>query len=192
MGKALTEKLEGYDQYLTAAGFKNVKVAEVDRFFSDVKKITGKAFVQFFDADAIAGLDHLRFAAINALTAFKNKLAISNSVAMETLLYASAQHQIKDSLKLLGINSKSSRVAVLILTETPDQALTILDSVSELLHGTRDDSVIEFTDEKISRIKRLFGISELEIKASDKGKRDEKEALTDLVIEHMALLAVER
>jgi len=192
MGKTLTEKLEGFNQYLTVAGFKNVRVTETDHFFSDVKKITEDACVQFFDADSIAGFDHLRFAAINALTAFKNKLAISNSVAMETLLYASARHQIKDSLERVGINPKSSRVAVLILTETPEQASTILNSVSKLLQGKRDDSVIEFTDEKIRRIKRLFGISQLEIEARDKEKRKEKEAITDLVIEHMALLAAQR
>jgi tRNA threonylcarbamoyladenosine modification (KEOPS) complex Cgi121 subunit len=188
----LTEKLEGFDKYFTVAGFKNVKVADVNRFFSQVKKLAGKACVQFFDADSIADFDHLRFATIDALTAFKNKLNISNSVAMETLLYASAQHQIKDSLKLLGISSKSTRVAVLILTETEEQASTVLDSVSELLPGKRDDSVIEFTDEKVSRIRRLFGISQLEVEAQTKRKRGEKEALTDLVIEHMALLAVQR
>jgi len=192
MGKTLTEKLEDFDKYLTVAGFKNVKITETDRFFSDAKKIAGDACVQFFDADSIAGFDHLRFAVINALTAFKNKLAISNSVAMETLLYASARHQIKDSLERLGINSKSSRVAVLILTETLEQASTILNSVSKLLQGKRDDSVIEFTDEKIGRIERFFGISQLEIETRNKEKREGKEALIDLVIEHMALLAAQR
>jgi tRNA threonylcarbamoyladenosine modification (KEOPS) complex Cgi121 subunit len=188
----MIEKLAEFSNHLAFAGFKNVKVADVNRFFSQVKKRAGKACVQFFDADSIAGVDHLRFAAMNALTAFKNKLNISNSVAMETLLYASAQHQIKDSLRLLGISSKSTRVAVLILTETEEQASTILDSVSELLRGKRDDSVIEFTDEKVSRIGRLFGISQVEVEAKTKRKRGEKEALTDLVIEHMALLAVQR
>ncbi len=188
----MTEKLESFDKYLTVAGFKNVRIAEVDLFFSDAKKLSANACVQFFNADSIAGIDHLKFAAINALTAFKNKLAISNSIAMETLLYASAQHQIKDSLKQIGISPKSRRVAVLILSETPEQSLMILDSVSGLLHGKRDDSVIEFTDKKIGRTKRFFGISESEIKARNKGKHAEKEALIDLVIEHMALLTAQR
>jgi len=188
----MIEKLEEFGRYFAVSGFKNVQVTDVDRFFSEVKELAGKACVQFFDADSIAGFDHLRFATIDALTAFKNKLNISNSVAMETLLYASAQHQIKGSLKLLGISSKSTRVAVLILTETEEQASTVLDSVSELLRGKRDDSVVEFTDEKVSRIKRLFGISQLEVEAKTKRKSGEKEALTDLVIEHMALLAVQR
>jgi KEOPS complex subunit Cgi121 len=188
----LTEKLEGFDKYLTVAGFRNARITDVDRFFSNVKKLAGNACVQFFDADFVAGADHLRFAAINALTAFKSKLNISNSVAMETLLYASAQHQIKDALKLLGISSKSSRVVVLILTETKEQASATLDSISKLFKGKRDDSVVEFTNEKISRIKKIFGISQLEIEARTEGNRREKEALTDLIIEHMALLATER
>lgn len=188
----MIEKLEEFSKYITVAGFKNVKVIDVDEFFLDVKKRAGKACVQFFDADSIAGADHLRFATINALTAFKNKLNISNSVAMETLLYASAQHQIKNSLKLLGISSKSSRVVVLILTETKEQASATLDSISKLFKGKRDDSVVEFTNEKISRIKKIFGISQLEIEARTEGNRREKEALTDLIIEHMALLATER
>jgi tRNA threonylcarbamoyladenosine modification (KEOPS) complex Cgi121 subunit len=190
-GKNMIEKLEEFSKYITVAGFKN-KVTDIDQFFLDVKKRAGNACVQFFDADSIAGADHLRFAAISALTAFKNKLNISNSVAMETLLYASAQHQIKDSLKLLGISSKSRHVAVLILTETKEQASAVLDSISELFRGKRDDSVIEFTDEKVSRIKKIFGISQLEIEARTEGKLGEKEALSNLVIEHMALLATER
>jgi tRNA threonylcarbamoyladenosine modification (KEOPS) complex Cgi121 subunit len=188
----MIEKLEEFSKYFAVAGFKNIKIIDADRFFSDVKKCAGATCIQFFDADSIAGADHLRFAAINALTAFKSKLNISNSVAMETLLYASAQHQIKDSLKLLGISSKSSRVAVLILTETKGKTSAVLDSISELFRGKRDDSVIEFTKEKISRIKKIFGISQMEIEARTEGKLGEKEALTDLVIEHMALLATER
>jgi tRNA threonylcarbamoyladenosine modification (KEOPS) complex Cgi121 subunit len=183
----MIDRLEEFSKYITVAGFRDIRLIDVNQFFSDVKKCSGKACVQFFDADSIAGANHLRFAAINALTAFKNKLNISNSVAMETLLYASAQHQIKNSLKLLGISSKSRRVAVLILTETKEQASAILDSISELFKDKRDDSVIELTNEKVSRIKQIFGISTLEVQARTDIKRGEKAALTDLVIEHMAV-----
>jgi len=111
---------------------------------------------------------------------------------METLLYASAQHQIKDALKLLGIKPKSSRVAVLVLAETQNQVSSILGSVSGLLQGEQDDSVVEFSNEKVDGLKRLFQISELELEAKTERKGAEKEALLDLVIEHMALLATAR
>jgi len=186
------EKLEDFDQYLVVAGFKNIRIMNIDKFFMGVKEKTGAACVQFFDATLIAGKDHLRFAALNSLNAFKNKLNISNSLAMETLLYASAQHQIKDALKLLGIKPNSWRVAVLILDKTQNQALSILESVSELLQGERDDSVVELTDEKVDGLKKLFQISNLELEAKTERKGAQKEALLDLVIEHMALLATER
>jgi len=186
------ERLESFNQYLVVAGFKNVKIVDMNKFFAAIKEKIGSAVVQFFDANLIAGMDHLRFAALNALNAFKNRVNISNSLAMETLLYASAQHQIKDALKLLGIKPSGGRVAVLVLAETQKQASSILDSVSKLLRGERDDSVVEFSNEKVDGLKRLFQISEVELEAKTERKGAEKEALLDLVIEHMALLATER
>lgn len=188
----MIEKLEGFDQSLVVTGFKNVKIVDIDKFFADVKEKTGNVCVQFFDADLIAGRDHLRFAALNSLNAFKNKLNISNSLAMETLLYASAQHQIKDALQLLGIKPKSRRVAVLVLAETQQQASSTLEFISKLLKATQDDSVVEFSNEKIDGLKKLFQISELELEAKTERKGAQKEALLDLIIEHMALLATVR
>ena len=186
------EQLEGFDLYLTVVGFQNVKIQDVDKFFADAKAETGNACVQFFNADLIAGQDHLRFAVLNALLAFKNKVNISNSLAMETLLYASAQRQIKDALKLIGVSPKSKRVAVLILAETQSQGAAVLESVSKLLQGKRDDSVVKFSKEKVDGLIKLFGISTLELEAKTEKKGTEKKALLDLVIEHMALLVTQR
>jgi len=188
----LIERLDGFDQHVLIAGFQNVKINDIDKFFAEARKKIGNACVQFFDATLIAGPDHLRFAVLNSLNAFKNKLNISNTLAMETLLYASAQHQIKDALKLLGIKPKSSRVAVLVLAKSQDQASSILESVSELLQGKRDDSIVEFSNEKVDGLKRLFKISEVELEAKTEREDAQTEALLDLVIEHMALLATER
>jgi len=186
------ERLEGFDQYLAVAGFKNVRIVDLDGFFTQVKEKTGNACVQFFDAALIAGRDHLRFAVLNSLNAFKNRLNVSNSLAMETLLYASAKHQIKDAVKLLGVKPSCSRIVILILSETQNQASSVLESVSKLLQGEQDDSVIEFSDEKMDELKRLFQISELELEAKTERKGAEKKALLDLVIEHMALLVTQR
>jgi len=58
-----------------------------------------------------------------------------------------------------------------------------------MIPGERDDSVLELTDKKIGNIKKLFGISDLEFEAKLEKEGLEKEALTDLVIERMALLS---
>jgi tRNA threonylcarbamoyladenosine modification (KEOPS) complex Cgi121 subunit len=184
--------LEGFRQHLTIVGFRDVKIGNIDKFFQTVKDQTGNAHVQFFDASLVAGLEHLRFAALNALNAFKDKNNISSSLTMETLLYASARRQIKEAVKVMGIKPNTNRVAILVLTENRDQASTVLKIVSRLLGGRRDDSVVDLTDDKMTGLKRLFAISNVELEAKKDRPDAERQALTDLVIEHMALLVTQR
>ncbi len=184
--------LEGFKQHLTIAGFRDVRIKDVDDFFQVVKRKIGNASVQFFDASLIAGSDHLLFSALNALNAFKGKVNISSSLSMETLLYASAQRQIREAVRLLGIKSSTNCVAVLVLAESRSQASSVLNAVTKLLGGKRDDSVIDLTGDKVADLKRLFRISNLELDAKTDRKGAERQALTDLVIEHMALLVTQR
>ena len=188
----MIKKLKKFDRHLAIVGFRNVKIEGIDRFFSVVRSKAEDVHVQFFDAKLIAGWEHLYFAALNALNAFKNKTNISKSVAVETLLYASAQRQIKNAVELLGIKPKSSQVAVLIVAETKRIAASTLKAVSKLVTGERDDSVLELTNGKVKRIKGFFSISDLELDAKLEKEGFEKKALIDLVIEHMALLATQR
>jgi len=186
------KKLEGYDKFLAIAGFKDVRVRDLDAFFRLVKETTGGACVQFFDARLIAGWEHLYFAALNASNAFRNKLNISNSLAVEILLYASAQRQIKEAVRLLGLKPQSRQIAVLVLTESRERVASTLETVSEILGGKRDDSVLELTHEKVEGIRELFGITDVELGAKLEKKGLDSRALTDLVIEHGALLTTQR
>ena len=190
----MTEKLGGSkvgNGCIEIAGFKNVKITDINSFLESVRREVGKNQVQFFDAKLIAGQQHLYFAALNALKAFENKSNISSSLAVEALLYASAQRQITKAVDALGVKQDSSQVAVLVMAENSRGMAECLKVVSGLIAGERDDAVLELTDEKIGGIKRLFGISDLEIKAKLKRKGLEREALTDLVVEHVALLAIQ-
>jgi len=188
----LIKKLEDFDKYVAIAGFRNVKINDVNNFFNQVRKKTKDIHIQLFDAKLIAGWEHLYFAVLNALRAFKGMLNISNSLAVEALLYASAQRQISKAVDLLGIKLESLHVAVLVIAETKQGANTALEIVSQLMPGECDDSVLELIDEKVEDIRRLFGISDLELEAKLEKKGLEKEALIDLVIEHVALLVTRR
>jgi tRNA threonylcarbamoyladenosine modification (KEOPS) complex Cgi121 subunit len=190
----LTKKLEGsngYNGYFVVAGFKNIKITDINGFLERVRREVREAHVQFFDAKLIAGQQHLYFAALNALKAFEKKSNISSSLAIEALLYASAQRQIRKAVDTLGVKQDSSQVAVLIIAENRQEMDDCLKVVLRLIPGERDDAVLELTDEKIGDIKKLFGISDLEIEAKLSRKGLEKEALADLVIEHVALLATQ-
>ncbi len=183
----MSEKLEENEQ-IAIAGFRNVKIENINSFLERFKKEKAGADVQFFDAKRVAGPQHLYFAALNALNAFEKKTNISNSLAVEALLYASAQRQIKKAVEMLGIKQGSSEVAVLIMAENRRENDACTSLVSSLIHGERDDSVLELTDKKIKTIKKLFRISDVELEAKLKREGLEKEALTDLVIERSALL----
>jgi KEOPS complex subunit Cgi121 len=170
------------------AGFKGVPVGNIEGFLEAVNRERSvDVEVQFFDADLVATWRHLYFALLDALTAFKNGENLSKSVAMETMLYASARRQIKRATQLLGIKPTSSNVAVLIVGEKPEAVQSALDKILKCIDGAPDDSVLELSKKKIERIKRAFEISEVELDAVMEGDSLER-ALVDLVMERVALL----
>lgn len=179
-----------FKRHVAIAGFRDVKIRNIEEFFRAVhREKPSNVDIQFFDATLVATLQHLYFAALNALTAFENKRNISNSLTMETLLYASAQHQIKNAMKLLGISPNSREIAVLVIGEDGEAVNSALKTASKLVAAERDDGVLDLTDSKAKTIKEIFGISDTEIKTVTKRTVLEKEALVNLVIERMALLA---
>jgi tRNA threonylcarbamoyladenosine modification (KEOPS) complex Cgi121 subunit len=145
---------------------------------------------QLFDARLVATWEHLYFAALNALVAFKSKRNISKSVAVETLLYASAQYQIQKAMRLLGVKPGSSNIAVLIMGEQSEPVQSLLSTISENVGGKRDERVLELSEEKSESIRRFFGISENQLRTAKRGGSLER-ALVDLVIERVALVAVQ-
>jgi tRNA threonylcarbamoyladenosine modification (KEOPS) complex Cgi121 subunit len=186
----LIKELKEFNRYIAIMSLRKVQVKDVGGFISLVRQKVGEEVeVQFFDADLIADWQHLYFATVNALTAFRNQLNISNSIAVETILYASARRQISDAIETLGVKPETSNVAVLILSESCKKVNRTLKIVSELIGGKRDDSVLKLTDRKSENVKKVFEISDIELQAKLESEKDEKQVLTDLVIEHVALLS---
>ena len=181
----MTEKT---NEQIIIVGFKNVRIKDVNSFLEQFREENMDVAVQFLDAKHVAGPQHLYFAAIHALTAFKKNAAISNNLSVEVLLYASGQRQIKKAVQMLGIKQNSSELAALIITEKDHKKTEHLIQITENVPGERDDSVLELTEDKMEKIKKVFTISDLELEAKLKKKGLEKEALTELVIERMALL----
>jgi len=184
--------IEEFGKYVAVVGFRNVNIIDVEKFFSITRrKKLSNVEVQFFDAEFVATWQHLYFAVLNALKAFKNKENITKSLAMETMLFASAQRQIRKSMKLLGIKPDSSEIAVLLIGEKLELIKSAISTVSTQIKAQQDDMVLELSKRKVAMIKKIFEISDLELKTA-MGKDDSEEALTDLVIERMALLPTQR
>jgi tRNA threonylcarbamoyladenosine modification (KEOPS) complex Cgi121 subunit len=188
----LLKYIEEAGEYVEITGFRNVDIKDAEEF---VKKARGEApqnvcWVQFFDADLVATWQHLYFAVLNALLAFRNRSNISKSAAMETILYASAQRQISKALPFIGVKSGSGNVAVVILGKNSDSVGAFLSAVSNRVGKEPDESVLGVSGEKASSIRRAFGVTEKELETV-MGKSDGGEALVNLVIERMALLSTQ-
>ncbi|MGB9675557.1 MAG: KEOPS complex subunit Cgi121 [Candidatus Bathyarchaeales archaeon] len=186
----MLKRIEEFGKYVLIAGLKGIKIRETDKFLKKFSRESLGVEIQFFDAHVVAGWQHIYFAVLNALTAFKNKRNVSKSLAMETLLYASAQRQIKKSLKNVGIKPKTTEVALAIIGDKPETLKSALNMVVRVAKAKRDDKVLALTEEKIGGIREIFGISDLELEAVME-KDDLKKALADIVMERMALLATQ-
>ena len=117
----MLKQLEEYGKYVEITGFRNIKIEDakafIDALHADLPLVVE---VQLFDADLVASWQHLYFAALNALMAFKNKRNISNSVAVETVLYASSQRQIKKAIDAIGLKPSSANAAVMVMSGNVD------------------------------------------------------------------------
>ena len=187
-GRRMIEK-EIMGWHVIFAGFKNVKISDTNILLDKIRKETSDCQVQVFDAKMIAGLDHLYFSVLNALKAFDSENKISDSLAMEILLYASGQHQIDKAIRMLGVKPDSSQIAVIILSKTKEKSTQAMLKVSEIIGGEQSDEVINLTDEKFQIIKSAFEVSDAELEATL--RRSRKEALTSILIERSALLVTQ-
>ena len=181
--------VEETGKYVEITGFRNIMIGDAEEFVKAVRKEKQqRVWVQFFDAELVATWQHLHFAVLNALLAFKNERNISKSVAMETMLYASAQRQIRRAIDLMGVKCDSANVAVIIIGESPDSVKAVLSVVSKRVGAEPDEAVLELSRKKAQRIREAFGIAEKELEAVME-KNNADQALVKLVIERMALLS---
>jgi tRNA threonylcarbamoyladenosine modification (KEOPS) complex Cgi121 subunit len=186
----LLKYIEEDGKYVEITGFGNVKIEDAEEFLKTIRKEKQTACVQFFNAELVATWQHLYFAALNALVAFRNKRNISKNVAMEVMLYASAQRQIRKAIALIGVKRDSVNVAAVIIDENPDLVKTALRMVSRRIGVEPDETVLELSRGKVQSILRAFDVSERELETVMK-KNSLEQALVNLVVERMALLSTQ-
>ena len=183
--------IEETEKYVEITSFSNVKIENAEEFVKAARKeMPQSVWVQFFDAELVATWQHLYFAVLNALLAFENGRNISKSVAMEVLLYASAQRQIRKALQLIGVKCGSANVAIVIVGQNANSVKAVLSAVSKHIGAEPDETVLEVSKEKLQRIREAFGITEKELETVME-KRDVNQAVVNLVIERMALLSTQ-
>lgn len=182
--------IKEYDKWVEITGFRNVAFPKAEEFLKTNRKENKQIVdIQFFDADLIASQHHLYFAVLNALQSFQNKTNISKSLAMETMLYASAQRQIQKAIKRCGIKPETTNMAVVIIGESTS-ILPVLGTISKCVGVQPDEKVLEMSKEKEKKIIKTFQIKDEEVKVVVKNN-DVEEAVVNLVVEQVALLATQ-
>jgi tRNA threonylcarbamoyladenosine modification (KEOPS) complex Cgi121 subunit len=178
-------------KYAEITGFRDAQIEDVDELMNAIRPMDQlNTAVQFFNAELIATREHIYFAVLDALLGFENGWNISKNLAMEILLYASTQRQIRKALDLIGIKRGRSNVALVIVGV--DQAFVgaVLSAITERMGGHPDETVLELSKAKTDCIQKSFGISDTEITTVTGDNPDS--ALVNLVVEKMALLAALR
>ncbi len=183
--------LREYGKYAEITGYRKVEFARADEFLkANRKEPSENVNVQFFDASLIATKEHLYFAALNALQAFQNKTNLSKSLAMETMLYASAQRQIKNAIRRLGITPETTSIAAVIIGADTTQLAAMLEAITTCVGGEPNEKELEMSSFKEQKIIETFHITDQEIKSVMKNE-NRSEAVINLVIERVALLATQ-
>jgi len=185
----LIKEIDNY--YLLSLGFAKASIADPEHILRQLRSINKQAEVQLVKADLIAGPEHLQFAARNAIYSFNGKRRRSKSLAMELLLYVSCQRQIAKAIRLLGVDSKDSRIALVALSDSKE-AMQELDRRARLIvDGEEDDNLIEIgSKQKMAQLQRSYGVTSKEMEATRFERETDSSLLQRLIIERSALLDI--
>ena len=134
-----------------------------------------------FDADRIAGKSHVTLAITLAARAFKEGVNISNTLEMESLLFAAGSRQCNVASEF-GIRDGENRLFVACVPETDE----VWNGLAALFCFIEYDWDV-IGPEKRVELMRLFSISDDEVEAAGGVHR-----IADLVLERVAMLQVLR
>ena len=110
-------------------------------------------FIQLFNHEKVVGKDHLLWAYDKAVERRDQGNKRADSLEIETLLWASAEWQIKDAIEKMGVPENSDKAVLMIEEE--------LAGFLKCMNWERQDDLLEPSIEKLKR----FGIDDNEIKS---------------------------
>lgn len=179
-----------FGKVVAALGLVDVKPFNVDDVLAKVRGLCGDVEVQLLSPRCLAGFDHIYFASLNALKAFKQGRNISRSLAMELVVYASAQRQIEKAIRYLGVENSEGSVVIVALGPDRERVTSCVEAVAAMTGGRIQDPVIDIAgEEKLEYVKRFFRITDAEVEAVRRSGESESKVVERLVVERMAILS---
>ena len=155
-------------------------IVNVDKFLEEINSFSDKhkILIQALNAEMIYGEKHLVSAYEHAVRAIDEGRNTTNSIAMELLLYASGERQLKLGIPKMGVKKGKSTIAFAFIGKkiTEDLISEFLKSLTLL----KEDKVLQGD---INTLKK-FGISDNEIKTVKEDKYQ------DLILEKIAMVDI--
>ena len=151
-------------------------IDDKEKFLHKLNKISedNGIVIQAFDADKLAGEEHIRFAVKKAIDSFKAGRNIANDLAKEIMLYAAGTRQINRAIKL-GVHNGENNIVLVAVGDVID-----LSAFNEIT----PKRVLQYDSSKNDALSDFFNITEEELKAAGADK------IPELVIERVALVDV--
>jgi len=165
----------------------------VERVLQSIQGKYPDVSIQLVDLDNVAGSRYLFLATYNALKSFRSKQPIARSLRMEILLYAAGNRQIGEALKNVGITPETRKVAAIAVGKSRGQVLESAAGLSAILKKEESDDLVDRWDQdRIKRVRSVFGIGDKEIRALRHKNENVVKMLERLAIERSAVLAVKK
>jgi len=163
---------------------------DIEVILKELQKFTEEndMSIQLFNARFIYGQDHLHSAFDHATRAISEDRGHTNSLAMEILLYASGEYQIKNALSKLGLSNDAKEIAVMVLGEIKDTSEDqMIEDVIEILSSSGTD--VERDDKLLIGDKNTleeFGITKKELAVVP------EDLWLDLLLERVAMVDLKK
>jgi KEOPS complex subunit Cgi121 len=158
------------------------QVDDIVSFLSWLRDLSHRhdVIIVCFNADLMAGQEHVISAMLHAKRAMNNDTCISSSFEIEALLYAAGSRQCQEAIKF-GVHQGWNNCYLCIFPENPrvwSDLLTMMTLSSEDWE--------RITCEKLDILVSLFDITKAEIAVTGEDR------IKDLVLERVALLDVNK
>jgi tRNA threonylcarbamoyladenosine modification (KEOPS) complex Cgi121 subunit len=181
-----------YGKHIQILGYRLSRAVDPRALIGAARAALSPVVVQLFDADTVAGTDHLFFAALNALKSYGQGRGIAQTLDIELLLYVSCQKQIGEAIRRVGLTSETRRVAVVLVGDDEHSVESAVDKLGHLIPGSPDHLVLSCMGEvKAARLMAVYDVDEAELDTLPEagGAMD---ALSWLIVERAAVLDARR
>jgi KEOPS complex subunit Cgi121 len=162
-------------------------IPDVEIFLKQLMEFATKEHlvIQVLNAEMVYGKEHIVSAATHALRSWEQRTNATNSLALETMLYAAGERQIQKAIKKMGIKKGRQAIAFVLIDKEKQKRNRkaydrIIDKLLDTFHLKCDDIVLEGN---IGTLKH-FGITAEELRTVPKTRYG------DLILERVAMVDV--